>query len=124
MDSSSRRLRSQVPGRGTVTSRYLHKLIQSIEKRLTDRLTLIENDLKQRLCVAETSLESAHEKISSLEPIWQNFVKKLLVSKKKNVSLTFWMDYTQKNSMFYFMVWRWAQTLKTLTKVMVLWDRF
>jgi len=68
MDSSSRRLHSQVPEAGEGPSLLdLFKLIQSVEKRLTDRLALIANDLKQRLCVAETSLESAHEKMLSLE---------------------------------------------------------
>jgi len=61
-------LRSQVPEAGEgLTLLDLFKLIQSVEKRLTGRLTLIENDLKQRLCVAETSLENAHEKILSME---------------------------------------------------------
>ena len=68
MDSSSRCLRSQVPEAGEGPSLLdLFKFIQSAEKSLTVRLTLIENDLKQRLCVAETSLENAHEKILSLE---------------------------------------------------------
>ena len=58
----------QVPEAGEGPSLLdLFKLIQSVEKRLTDRLALIENDLKQHLCAAETSLESAHEKILSLE---------------------------------------------------------
>ena len=68
MDSLSTRLRSQVPEAGEGPSLLeLFKLIQSVEKRLTDRLALIENDLKQRLFVAETSLENAHEKLLSLE---------------------------------------------------------
>jgi len=68
MDSSSRRLRSQVPEASEgPTHLDLFKLIQSVEKRLTGRLTLIENDLKLRLCAAETPLENAHEKILSLE---------------------------------------------------------
>ena len=68
MDSSSRRLRSQVPEASEgPTHLDLFKLIQSVEKRLTGRLTLIENDLKLRLCAAETTLENAHEKILSLE---------------------------------------------------------
>ena len=45
----------------------LFKLIQSVEKHLTGRLALIENDLKQRLCVVEASLENSHEKTLSLE---------------------------------------------------------
>jgi len=52
MDSSSRRLRSQVTKVGEGPSLHdLFKLIQSVEKRLTNRLTLIENDLKQRLAL-------------------------------------------------------------------------
>jgi len=58
MDSLSRRLRNHVPKAGGVPSLLdLCKLIQSAEKRLVDRLKLIENDLKQRLCGAQTPLE-------------------------------------------------------------------
>jgi len=64
---SSRYLRSQVLEAGKGPSLLNHyKLIQSVQKHLADNLTLIENDLNQRFCVAETSLENATE-ISSWE---------------------------------------------------------
>ena len=90
MDGSSRRLRSQIPEEGEGPSLLdLFKLIQSVEKRLTDRLALIENDLKQRLCVAETSLENAQEKILSLETDLSKLRDEIASFKEKNVSLTF-----------------------------------
>ena len=90
MDGSSRRLRSQVPEAGEGPSLLdLFKLIQSVEKRLTDRLALIENDLNQRLCVAQTSLENAHEKILSLETDLTKLRDEIASFKEEKLSLTF-----------------------------------
>jgi len=44
----------------------LYKLLQSVEKRLSERLSAIEKSLMERLELAETSLEHAYNTISDL----------------------------------------------------------
>ena len=44
----------------------LYKLLQSVEKRLSERLSAIEKSLMERLQLAETSLEHAYNTISDL----------------------------------------------------------
>jgi len=105
MDSSSRRLRSDVPEAGEgPTLLDLFKFIQSVEKRLTDRLALIENDHKQRLCVAETSLESAHEKILSLETDLTKLRDETGSFKEEKRKSDILNELRSKESMFSFMV--------------------
>ena len=44
----------------------LYKLLQSVEKRLSERLLAIEKSLMERLQLAETSLDHAYNTISDL----------------------------------------------------------
>ena len=58
---------SQAPeGNDAMQLSDLYKLLQSVEKRLSERLSAIEKTLMERLQLAETCLEHAYNTISDL----------------------------------------------------------
>ena len=125
MDSSSRRLHSQVPEAGerpSLLDRY--KLIQSAEKRFADRLTLIENDLKQRLCVAETSLEYAHEKNFSLETDLTKPREEMASVKEEKRKSDILSELRSKDFNVHFHGLKMSSNTENSDESEVLWDRF
>jgi len=58
----------QVPeGHGALQLSDVFNRLQSMEKRLSERLSAIESTLMDRLLLAESSLEHAHNMISDLK---------------------------------------------------------
>jgi len=78
----------------------LYKLLQSVEKKLSERLSAIEKSLMERLQLAETSLEHAYNTISDLTSdlkgvekeltkMCENTRKSQIVSELRSKNITF-----------------------------------